>query len=149
MSDDTRPTAPTVHATRQEAYDLTLRLHLLPAQEISRGVERRFDQRPQKNPLPAATRRWLLEAEEHVFAWLSRDGSNLRAFVADPVAALQEAGVSLEREHLTAVTRLRRRIDRSQTVVPGLQLRSVGFTAGTADDTRRSDQTRDDRTGRG
>jgi hypothetical protein len=149
MSDDT-PTAPTVIVTMQQAYDLTLRLNIRPAREMESRDRRGFGQRrPERSPLPAATRQWLLDADERVFAWLASDESNQHAFLADPTAALHEAGVPLEREHLNAVNRLRRSIGRSQTIVPGLQLRSVRSTVQTADDTDRPDRTRDDRTVRG
>lgn len=153
MSDDTQQTqtTATVSVKIQQAYDLNLTLNLLPARAIPNGLKlacqpRQGAQRIDKDPLdlPEPMSLWLLGVNEHVAAWLASDENNQRAFIANPIAALREAGVPMEREQLKAISRLRQDIGMSQAVVPGLQLRSVQTTASQSGrvkpvDIRRSD----------
>jgi hypothetical protein len=130
------PTRPTVHVRMHEAYDLNVTVEILPAREIPglsvagcqprQGVER-----VEKDPLelPEETRDWLLAANDLVIGWLARDEGNRRTFLADPLGALSEAGVEMDRAHIKALARTRESIGLAEAISPGLQLRSARATA--------------------
>jgi len=142
MSDDQSPRAtigtsavaeyPKVNVTMQQAYDLTMSVSFVPSRGIP-GVlrlgcqPRQGAERVDEDPLdlPAPTHKWLTDVNKSVIAWLAADEKNQHAFVADPIAALQSAGIPIEREHLKALTRARESVGLSQAVTPGMQLRSI------------------------
>lgn len=129
--------APTIAATMQQAYDLTMNVSVIGAKNIPTQILRACRPRQgaeevDKDPVELAPplRHWLLEANKAVVAWLARDARNVHAYLADPVAALEQAGVKMEREHQKSLARLREQLGASQAVVPGMQLRSITTKAG-------------------
>ena len=67
----------------------------------------------------------LVDADKLVTGWLAGDGANARAFLDDPILALQRAGVKLDRAELKAIARTREAIAPAEVVTPGLKLRST------------------------
>lgn len=127
----------TVAASLQQAYDLNLKVTFLPSRKIPPTFHlgcqpRQGAQRQDKSPLdlPEPIRRWLVEASPQLVAWLSRDVANTHAFLLDPMAALQQAGLKLDREHAKTLVRLREAAGAGDAVAPGLQLRSVRVATG-------------------
>ncbi len=134
MCEDTqqKPTAPMVSVKMHQAYDLNLTVNFVPARVIPGVIElgcqsRQGTQRLGKHPLdlPESTRKLLLDANEKVIAWLSQDVKNQYAFLTDPIAALQEAGVAMDRTQAKGLARMRENLGMAQAVVPGLQFRSI------------------------
>jgi hypothetical protein len=132
MRDDSIPNKPTVRAKRHQAYELNLNVRLLPAGSIPSTIKlacqpRQGAERIQKDPveLPESTRTWLLQVNRLVIAWLQKDPQNQQAFMADPIAAVQAAGVKLDRAQHKELLRLRESFGTAQAVVPGLQIRSI------------------------
>lgn len=130
------PSRPTVSVTMHQAYDLNVTVELLPARKIpslrAAGCQpRQGAERAEKDPLelPESTRRWLVDVNDRVIAWLARDEGNRKAFVSDPIRALQDAGVEMDRTHFKALARARESIGMAEAVPPGLQLGSVRATA--------------------
>lgn len=138
MGDDSqaKPPASTVRAQIQQAYDLHLTVNFKPSRAIDvislrkTCQPRRGASRVEADPLdlPEPTRKKLLGANKRVVEWLAAHPDNQRAFLANPVAALQKAGVELARDDLKAIDRVRAAFG-SVAVAPGLQLRSVAATA--------------------
>jgi hypothetical protein len=131
----TEPT-PTVVAQRSEAYDLHLKVNVLPARDILGTVllgcqPRQGAQRIKKDSveLPEDTRHALGLANRQLIDWLAKSQANAQAFLADPLAALGQAGVKLDRSHLKAIDRVMREVGQSQAVWPGLQMQSVQVSA--------------------
>ena len=79
--------------------------------------------------LPEPTRRWMVDVNDAIVAWLTRDAGNRTAFVADPPRALGDAGIEVSREHAKALARARENAGAAEAVWPGLRLRSVTSTA--------------------
>ncbi|QNP40600.1 hypothetical protein [Lysobacter solisilvae (ex Woo and Kim 2020)] len=127
----------TVAASLQQAYDLNLKVTLLPSRKIPPvfhlGCQpRQGAQRQDKSPLdlPEPIRRWLVEASPQLVAWMSRDVTNAQAFLLDPMAAMQEAGLKLDREQAKTLVRIRETAAAGDAVAPGMQLRTVRVATG-------------------
>ncbi|MFZ5817346.1 MAG: hypothetical protein ACOY93_18945, partial [Bacillota bacterium] len=119
-----------------QAYEVNLNVDILPAGKIPPAVKlncqpRQGAERVTKDPLelPESTRTWVLEMNQVVTAWLSKDRKNQLLFLADPVGALQKAGIRLDRARLKELARLRESLGTAQAVLPGLQIRSVRTAA--------------------
>ncbi len=124
--------AKTVQPRAQQAYDLNLKVTFLPGRAAvataALGCQPRQDgQRVDVQPLdlPPSTHRFLQEANASMLDWLARDPSHQAAFIADPLAALHQAGLKLERSDAKALGRLRESLASAQAVTPGLQLRAL------------------------
>lgn len=144
MSDSIGPVSeaasgrPTVNVKLQQAYDVRVSLEFRPAGEIpvSRAVgcrPRQGGERVDKQPLdlPEEIRGRLKEIDGRLIGWLAKDEGNRHAFVSDPLGALRESGIELDRADLKALSRAREEAGRSVAVTPGLQLREVGAVAKT------------------
>lgn len=124
--------AATVQPRAQQAYDLNLSINFVPGREslatVALGCRpRQGAQRVNVEPvdLPPSARRFLAEINAPMLAWLARDASHQAAFLADPVAALAQAGFKLERADAKAFSRVRESLGAAEAVTPGLQVRSV------------------------
>lgn len=138
MPDEIRElsTRPTVNVKTHEAYDLNVTVEFLPTRKIPQTrvahcQPRQGAERVRRDPLdlPEETRDWLVSINDAVIAWLARDERNRKAFIADPVRALGDIGVEMDRTHLKALARARETIGMGEAAAPGLQLRSVRATA--------------------
>lgn len=137
MSEESQYTKPIVTGHVQQAYGVNLNLTILPARDISSQLRlacqpRKGAQTIDKNPLdlPPPLRRWLIEGNKQITSWLARDVANQRAFIADPAAALQQAGLLMDRATAKALHRVRAAADASAAVMPGLQLQTVKVAVG-------------------
>lgn len=134
-----------------EGYSVNLKVNVVGAGEI--GPVLRLRCRPRQGAprhekealdLPAPVREAFGTINDAVLQWLAHDASHLKQFLADPMAALQAAGVKMERSTLKAITRLQDDVAAASSVHPGLQVERVTATvspkgrvathAGTADD---------------
>lgn len=137
MSEESQYTKPIVTGQVQQAYDLNLNLTVMPARDIGSQLRlacrpRKGAQRVDKNPLdlPPPLRTWLIDSNKQITAWLARDVANQRAFIADPAAALQQAGLQMDRATAKALQRVRAAADASAAVMPGLQLQTMKVAVG-------------------
>jgi hypothetical protein len=124
--------ARTLQPRASQAYDLNLKVTFLPGRTglpvAALGCQPRQDGQRVDVPaldLPPSTHRFLQEANATVLDWLARDASHQAAFVADPLAALQQAGLKLARSDAKALARLRDGLASAQAITPGLQLRTL------------------------
>jgi len=67
----------------------------------------------------------LASADKAVMAWLAKDKGNAQRFLAEPMQALSEAGVQLERGEQKALARARTAAAATQLVPPGVDVTSV------------------------
>jgi len=127
-------TAPkaSVMITRPQAYDLNMTVTLVPSRNIPSLIKpacqpRQGAERVDTDAvdLPDSTRSFLLGANKAVTAWLAASEENQHAFLTDPVAALSRAGVQMDRAQQKSIARLREALGQAQTIVPGMQLRSI------------------------
>ncbi len=137
MSEESQITKSNVAGQIQQAYKVNLNLTILPARDIQSQLRsvcqpRKGAERTEKDPLdlPPPLRNWLIEANKQITAWLARDVSNQRAFIADPTAAMQQAGLQMDRATAKALHRVRAATDASAAVMPGLQLQTVKVAVG-------------------
>jgi hypothetical protein len=93
----------------------------------------------------------LQKADQQVVAWLAKDPANAKRFLEAPVAALQEAGIELDRSELKALDRSHAAVRETTVVPPGVTLDRLNVTAsrtarvGDKGTGKKSDQTRADR----
>ena len=71
----------------------------------------------------------LAKADKAMVAWLGRDNENARRFLANPVAAMREAGVELSRADEKALARAAEAAGAVRTVGPGVDVASVTVKA--------------------
>jgi hypothetical protein len=67
----------------------------------------------------------LAKADKAVVAWLARDAANAQRFLANPVAAMRDAGVELSRAEEKALSRASAAAAAARQVGPGVNVASV------------------------
>ena len=103
-----------VRAQVPQDYDANFRIRLVPARTLESNLRLQphcmpRGHVPSGDPSPfmispdlAAT---LSKADKVMISWLARDTANAQRYLADPVAALREAGVELSRAEEKALAR--------------------------------------------
>lgn len=71
----------------------------------------------------------LVKADKTVMAWLTKDTANAQRFLANPAAALREAGVELERADEKALARASAAAEATRVVPPGVNLAAITVEA--------------------
>ena len=71
----------------------------------------------------------LAKADKTMVAWLAKDAGNARRFLANPVAAMREAGVELSRADEKALARAGEATAAARSVAPGVDVVSVAVQA--------------------
>jgi hypothetical protein len=71
----------------------------------------------------------IAKGDKPVIAWLAKDAANAQHFLANPVAALREAGVELTREQEKALTRSIEAASATRVVGPGVKIASLSARA--------------------
>ena len=71
----------------------------------------------------------LAKADKAVIGWLARDKANAQRFLADPLGALRDAGVNLDRAKLKELARSRSAAETTQVVPPGVTVTDVAAEA--------------------
>ena len=67
----------------------------------------------------------LKQADKAVVAWMAKDTANAQRFLADPIAALAEAGVELSRSDQKALARANAEARSARVVGPGVRVASL------------------------
>lgn len=67
----------------------------------------------------------LARADKAMIAWLAKDAANAKAFLANPVAAMREAGIKLSRPEEKALARAHEAARASRVVAPGVNIDSI------------------------
>ena len=119
-----------------QTYDAKFNVRIVPARSLLDPAALRPRCRPRGN-----TQGWtgpsispglvgaLAKADKAVIGWLARDKANAQRFLADPVAALREAGVSLDRAQLKELVRARAAAETTHLVPPGVTVKEVAVEA--------------------
>lgn len=71
----------------------------------------------------------LARADKAVVSWLAADRANAGRFLADPVAALRDAGVKLSRAEEKAIARAAVAAEATRVVAPGVDVTDVAAAA--------------------
>jgi hypothetical protein len=71
----------------------------------------------------------LSKADKAMVAWLARDSANAKRFLAEPVAALRESGVTLSRAEEKALARAHAEAGSDRVVGPGVKVASLDVKA--------------------
>jgi hypothetical protein len=124
-----------VTAKTHQGYEISVSvtvvgLHKIPTRLMVGCAPRQGAEGVETDPLelPEPARKWLVEIDKGVTTWLAASPENAKAFLADPLRALQQAGVRVDRAQAKAIARLRERAAAAQVVAPGLQLKAVHVT---------------------
>jgi hypothetical protein len=71
----------------------------------------------------------LQKADQQVITWLAKDSANAKRFLEQPVAALREAGIELDRSELKALERAHAAVREASVVPPGVTLERLDASA--------------------
>lgn len=133
-SDGANEPAKVVIAKVPQDYEATINIRLVPARTLGVLDQRREGCRPRGHsvgqthgvlaidPGLVAT---LNKANKAVVAWMAKDTANAQRFLADPVAALAEAGVELSRSDQKALARVNAEARSARVVGPGVKVASL------------------------
>jgi len=67
----------------------------------------------------------LNKVDKPIVAWLAKDAANAKLFLADPLAAIREAGVQLTRAEEKALARAHSQVSATRVVGPGTNVASL------------------------
>jgi hypothetical protein len=67
----------------------------------------------------------LAKADKPMMAWLAKDAANAQRFLANPVAAMQEAGIELARAAQKALARASLAAEATRAVSPGVNVAAL------------------------
>ncbi len=133
---DTAAHSPVI-ARIPQGLDATINVRLLPERTLDvelrpLGCQPRQGA-PRRNvdtvPLPPELSRKLKDAGKAVIAWLAKDPLNATAFFNDPVNALAEAGIALERADLKALARAHQSVRDVAVIPPGTAVSGLAVAA--------------------
>lgn len=128
--ESTAPSETPVVATIQQGYETRLNVRLVRGREadiavLARGCRPRQGA-PRRDADPVALPPTLVDklraADAQVVAWLAKDPANARRFFAEPVAALREAGVELDRAEQKHLARAHGAVREASVVAPGVRV---------------------------
>ena len=130
--------AKVVMAKVPQGYEANFNIRLVPARTLDVIDQRQERCRPRGHstgwtpgvlaidPGLVAT---LNKADKAVVAWLAKDSANAQRFLAEPVAALREAGVELSRAEEKALFRANAEAQSARVVGPGVKVASLDARA--------------------
>lgn len=128
------PSQEAVVAAIPQGYDARIRVRFVRARDIGAMTldpgcsPRQGVPGPATELLPGIVTK-LQKSDQQVVAWLAKDAANARRFLEHPVAALQEAGIELDRSELKALERSHAAVREASVVPPGVTLAEVDATA--------------------
>lgn len=139
MSDEKKYTVDEspVSIRMHEGYSVNLKVNVVGADVGQIGPVLRLRCRPRQGAprhekealeLPAPVRDAFGSINDTLLQWLARDTTHLKQFLADPMEALQTAGVKIERSTLKAITRLQQEVAAASSVHPGLHVERMTAT---------------------
>lgn len=125
-----------IRATVQPGFDAKVSIRIVPGKDILTAPPKaacrpRGDRPHGIRPFPfnPALVAKLTEANAGVSAWLAKDEANAKAFLDDPVAALAEAGVELDRSEVKAMARAHSAVKEDAVLPPGAQISTLDVVA--------------------
>jgi len=130
--------AKVVKAQIPQDYEASFNVRLVPAHSLERDVQVQASCKPRGNSLGwdhgmatidpglVAT---LNKADKVMVAWLAKDTANAQRFLANPVAAIREAGVELTRAEEKALARANDATSAARVVGPGIKVASLSAQA--------------------
>jgi hypothetical protein len=134
--------AKVLRAQVPQSYEASFNVRVVPARSLADALVERPGCKPRGHrkgwgPLTAglaqeltpALADKLARADKTVMAWLARDKANAQRFLAQPLQALAEAGVELERSEHKALARAQAAAAATQMVPPGVTVTSVAAEA--------------------
>ena len=123
-----------VKAHVPQDYEANFNVRLVPARSLENGIQLQPRCKPRGNmtgwdhgtvaldPGLVAT---LGEADKLMVTWLAKDTANAQRFLANPVAAMREAGVQLTRAEEKALARANEATSAARVVGPGINVVSL------------------------
>jgi len=128
--------AKVVLAKVPQDYDAKFNLRLVPGHTLGAAGQREVKCRPRGNSLgwtpgvlDAGLVATLSRADKAMVAWLAKDGANAQRFLAEPVAAMREAGVELSRAEEKALSRAHAEAQSARVVGPGVKVAAIDAQA--------------------
>jgi hypothetical protein len=119
-----------------QAYDAKFNVRIVPARSLPDLAVQRPGCRPRGHSpgwtgpsVSPGLVSALAQADKAVTGWLARDRANAQRFLGDPVSALREAGVKLERAQLKELVRARAAAETTHRVPPGVTVTEVAAEA--------------------
>lgn len=136
-SESSAPSEAPVVATIQQGYETRLNVRLVRGREadiavLARGCRPRQGA-PRRDADPVALPPMLVDklraADAQVVAWLAKDSANAQRFFAEPVAALLDAGVELDRTEQKHLARAHGAVREASVVAPGVRVARLDVAA--------------------
>jgi len=131
-------TAKILRAQVPQSYEAKFNVRIVPGRSLGDALVERLGCKPRGHrkgwgPLTAGLAQELTpalvdklaRADKAVMTWLAKDKANAQRFLAEPVQALSEAGVELDRSEQKALARARAAAAATQLVPPGVDVTSV------------------------
>ena len=130
--------AQVVKAVVPQDHDAKFNIRLVPGHSLEKGLELQPLCRPRGHapgwnhgglaidPGLVAT---LSKANNAMVGWLAKDAGNAQRFLANPVAAMREAGVELSRAEEKALVRSNEAAAASRVVGPGVRITALSAKA--------------------
>lgn len=127
-----------LRAVVPQDYEAKFNIRLVPGRSLENGVLAQPRCKPRGHapgwnhdtgtiaPDLVAT---LKNADKLMIAWLAKDTANAQSFLANPVAAMREAGVELARADEKALARANEDANSARVVGPGVQVASLSARA--------------------
>lgn len=115
-----------------QTYDTRFNVRIVPARSLVDSVSSQPRCKPRGNKpgwtgpsMSSGLVDALASADRAMMEWLARDKGNAQRFLADPVGALRDAGVHLDRARLKELVRARTTAETTQRVPPGATVHEV------------------------
>ena len=130
--------AKVLRAVVPQDYEAKFNIRLVPARSLENGVKVEPRCKPRGHapgwnhdtgmiaPDLVVT---LKNADKLMIAWLAKDTANAQSFLANPVAAMREAGVGLARADEKVLARANEAADAARVVGPGVKVASLSARA--------------------
>ena len=127
-----------VKAQVPQAYEARFNVRIVPGRSLTPVPVPRCRPRGHRSPgwhaggtlaIDPAVVHALAAADKVVMSWLAADRANAGRFLADPVAALRDAGVKLSRAEEKAIARVAVASEATRVVPPGVNVADVAAAA--------------------
>jgi hypothetical protein len=129
-----------VRAAPQRPVEFNLTFNMVPERELDFTLPPNSCQSRTGAPrvsaglaaLPPGAETEIRKSETQVLTWLGASAANRAAFFDDPISALAQAGVQLERSQLKALYRAREATRAAEVLPPGIRVKTLHVDAAAA-----------------
>jgi hypothetical protein len=131
------PAATLVKANVPQGYEAKFNIRIVPGRSIKDAIDLRPDCKPRGHRqgwtagtlgLTPEVVAVLARSDKAMTAWLAKDAANAQRYLANPVAAMREAGVDLSRAEEKTLSRLNAEVNDARKIPSAGNVASIAAT---------------------